>query len=195
MKLFEAKQILKKNGYRLVEDKYTDIIDAEDVATSETDKIITVDYIDKDNYKAYIGKTINVKNDVDLTELGLTKLPIRFIKVGGSFLCYYNKLTTLEGAPEKVGSDFDCSFNELTDLKGTPEIVGGHFDCNYNELTNLKGAPEIVGRDFYCQCNALTSLEGAPEKVGGSFYCDENIDQFTVDEVKDYCNVKGKISV
>mgnify|MGYP003289903817 CR=1 FL=1 len=194
MKLFEAKQILKKNGYRLVEDKYTDLMDAED-DYSETNDIITVDYIDKDNYEDYIDKTLNVKDYVDLSELGLTKLPIRFIKVDGKFDCSNNYLTTLEGSPKEVGGDFWCSDNKLTNLKEAPEKVGGFFDCSYNKLTNLKGAPREVGGTFWCFRNELTSLEGAPEIVGNSFHCQNNEVQFTRDEVKDYCNVKGYIIV
>ena len=189
MNLNEAKELLKKNGYFLKEDarrNNTDIsdifslIDVHDWSPKwVTEQImkhyyepITVDYIDETNYKDYIGKYVNVKEDVDLEELNLTKIPIRFGTVGGYFNCENNKLTSLEGAPEKVGISFNCSFNLLT---------------------SLKGSPKVVGNNFYCYCNKLTSLEGAPEKVGGDFYCYANEVKFTEDDVLKVSNVKGKI--
>ena len=102
------------------------------------------------NYKQYIGKKINVGGDVDLDGLNLWKLPITFGYVKGSFTCIDNKLTNLEGAPEKVGDSFDCA---------------------YNELTNLIGAPEKVGNDFYCYNNNKQFTEedvGKVSKVGGN---------------------------
>jgi hypothetical protein len=104
----------------------------------------------------------------------LTKLPIKFNKVGGNFICNDNELTTLEGAPKEVGGDFLCSRNELTSLEGGPESVGGDFICRNNQLTSLQGAPKKVGGDFYCSRNELTSLEGGPEIIHGDFYCSDN---------------------
>ena len=49
---------------------------------------------------------IDVDGDVGLEELNLTKLPIKFGRVTGSFDCSYNKLPTLEGAPNWVGGLF-----------------------------------------------------------------------------------------
>ena len=84
-------------------------------------EVIEVDNIDKDNYKEYIGKAVKVKGDVDLFNLNLTKLPINFTEVGGSFDCGGNNLTSLEGAPKKVGGDFYCHENKLTSLEGAPK--------------------------------------------------------------------------
>jgi len=132
-------------------------------------EVIVVDYINQNNYKEYIGKTVKVTGGVDLIRLGLTKIPINFTEVDGSFLCWQNQLTSLEGAPRKVGGSFDCSFNELKTLVGGPKEVGKIFDCSHNQLTSLKGAPRKVGRHFYCYENKLTSLEGQPEFIGGEF--------------------------
>jgi len=96
---------------------------------------------------------------------------VRFGVVAGSFKCYANKLTSLEGAPLEVWSDFDCYKNELTSLKDAPQEVGGTFDCHSNELTSLEGAPKKVGGDFKCYDNELTSLKDAPQEVGGDFDC------------------------
>src|SRR5690554_5392471 len=111
-------------------------------------EVIEVDHIDKDNYEEYIGKTIKVTGDVNLRNLGLTKIPINFTEVDGNFYCHENKLSSLEGAPEKVGRDFNCSVNYLTDLEGAPEKVGWHFDCFNNPLKSTKGKPETIGGRF-----------------------------------------------
>jgi hypothetical protein len=95
-------------------------------------------------------------------------------KVDGDFYCSSNNLTSLEGAPQKVDGDFYCSSNNLTSLEGAPQEVGGGFSCRNNKLTSLEGAPQKVGRDFYCGDNNLTSLEGAPQKVDGDFSCSYN---------------------
>jgi hypothetical protein len=130
--------------------------------------------IDRNNYKEYIGKKVNVTGDVDLSALELTKLPITFGYVKGSFTCVDNNLTSLEGAPEKVGEAFACSYNKLTSLEGAPTKVGGDYFCSHNQLTTLEGAPTKVGMDFYCSYNELTTLEGAPKEVGMDFYCLNN---------------------
>jgi hypothetical protein len=79
----------------------------------------------------------------------------------------------LIGAP-KIVRNFICKFNTLTSLEGAPEIVEGYFDCSYSQLTSLEGAPEIVNGDFDCSSNYLTSLKGCPKTVKGAFYCNDN---------------------
>jgi len=122
-----------------------------DLAPELHGNVLVVEYIDRDNYEEYIGKTVKVIGDVKLFNLNLTKLPINFTEVSGNFLCEYNQLTTLEGAPTKVGRDFYCS---------------------HNQLTSLVGAPTKVGMDFYCLNNPLKSVEGKPEFIGGELYID-----------------------
>ena len=90
-------------------------------------EVIEVEHIDKDNYKEYIGKTVKVTGDVNLMNLGLTKIPINFTEVGGTFYCSFNKLTSLEGAPEKVGEDFLCWHNQLKSTKDKPKFIGGRI--------------------------------------------------------------------
>ena len=116
------------------------------------------------------------KGNLDLSRLKLTELPeiLKDITVGGSFYCYNNRLTSLEFAPKYVGLDFDCS---------------------YNDLTSLEFAPTSVGRNFYCGNNKLTSLEFAPTSVGKNFYCGNNPVEFTEEQVRAVCDVKGKVYV
>ena len=113
-------------------------------------------------------------NNYDCGGNRLTSLEGAPEKVGGNFGCHDNRLTSLEGAPQNVGGDFGCHDNRLTSLKGAPQNVGGDFYCSYNNLTSLEGAPQKVGGNFYCSYNNLTSLEGTPQKVNGDFSCYDN---------------------
>ena len=117
---------------------------------------------------------VDVDGDVNLIYKDLTKLPLQFGRVTGSFYCSQNSLTTLEGAPKEVGGHFYCNNNKLTTLEGAPQAVVGNFSCSHNNLTTLEGAPEEVGGDFFCNHNQLTTLVGAPQAVGGDFYCYNN---------------------
>jgi hypothetical protein len=116
-------------------------------------------------------------------------------KVNGWFDCSSNKLTSLEGCPKIVNGDFWCSHNKLKSLKYCPEIVYGSFYCNQNELTSLRHCPEIINGSFLCNHNKLTSLEYCPKQVDGHFDCRYNSKQFTEEDVRKVCNVKGKIYV
>jgi hypothetical protein len=75
----------------------------------------------------------DVKGDVNLSDQRLKKLPWKFNKVSGNFDCYYNQLTSLEGAPKEVEGGFCCFNNQLTSLEGAPEKVGGNFYCSNNK--------------------------------------------------------------
>ena len=99
---------------------------------------------------------------------------ISFGHVSGDFDCSWNRLTSLEGAPQTVDGSFDCERNQLTSMEGAPQTVGGYFNCSHNKLKSLEGAPQTVGRDFWCDENQLQSLEGAPQTVNGDFRCGVN---------------------
>ena len=103
--------------------------------------------------------TYSCEGNVDLSDLGLTMLPVKFKEVKGFFDCNYNQLTSLEGAPREVGVNFFCHYNNLTTLEGAPEHVAGAFWCDRNQLTSLKGAPEKVGGYFWCSDNPVPEDE------------------------------------
>lgn len=118
---------------------------------------------------------VNVDGNFDCSESGLIDFKnVNFGKISGDFVCSKNKLTSLEGAPQKVDGFFNCYKNNLTSLKGAPQIVGGDFYCTSTTLMSLVGAPQTVGGTFHCSNNKLTSLEGAPKTVGGGFDCYKN---------------------
>jgi hypothetical protein len=94
-------------------------------------------YLKNVDYTINPDDTIDVNGDVDLcNRLGdMKKLPVKFRKVSGYFICSSNKLTTLEGCPNYVGGGFSCSNNKLTTLKGIEkcEIIG-NFYCTRNDI-------------------------------------------------------------
>jgi len=126
------------------------------------------------NYTINEDGSIDVDVDVNLSGRKIDKLPLKFGKVTGSFYCFRNQLTSLEGCPSEVTGHFYCYYNQLTSLEGSPSKVGGDFFCSYNKLTSLEGCPSRVGGDFYCDDNKLTSLEGSPNRVDGDFVCSNN---------------------
>ena len=118
-----------------------------------SNEYILVDYIDKSNYKKYVGRKVNVRGYVNLSGLDLRKIPITFGKVDGNFYCYHNRLVSLKGCPSKAGGDFFCYNNSLISLNGSPTEVAGDFDCCNNKLTSLNGCPREVVGDFSCYAN------------------------------------------
>jgi len=119
--------------------------------------------------------SVSCEGDVQLKiDANVTKLPVRFSHVGGSFRCMRSLLTSLEGSPAHVSGHFNCDYNYLTSLKGSPKLVDGYFSCSRNKITSLASDLTYVGDDFYCDFNQLTSLEGCIGKIGKGFYCDFN---------------------
>ena len=110
---------------------------------------------DIQNYTINLDGTVDVNGDVNLFNRKLSKIPLKFGRVTGSFYCHNNQLTTLLGCPVEVGGNFSCSHNQLTTLEGCPKEVGGSFYCSNNQLTTLEGCPREVGGYFNCNINPL----------------------------------------
>jgi len=132
------------------------------------------EFLKRDDVHKNEDGSYDVDGDVDIRDMDLTELPLRFGKVGGYF---------------------DCSYNRLISLEHAPRTVRGDFSCYNNRLTSLEHAPRTVGRVFNCSYNRLTSLEGAPRTVGGDFWCADNSKKFTEDDVRKVSKVKGGVYV
>ncbi len=94
-----------------------------------------------------------------------------------------------------VEGDLDLSGKSLMGITRKYGIVKGNFIISNNKLTSLKGSPMVVTKGFYCYKNNLSSLEGCPYEVGGDFLCTHNSIEFTEEDVRAVCNVKGEIYV
>jgi len=108
-----------------------------------------------DNYLVIPNGLVDVMGNVDLFNMELKEIPVKFGIVAGFFDCSHNQLTSLQGAPERVEGCFDCSHNQVTSLEGSPEEVGLYFDCSHNQLTTLRGCPEKLGEVLYCYDNPV----------------------------------------
>jgi hypothetical protein len=101
-----------------------------------------------ENYTVNPDGSIDVIGNVNLSDKGLTELPLVFNKVTSIFSCTNNNLTSLKGCPRWVGGGFYCDNNKLTSLEFCPDYVGGSFWCRYNNLTDNYCETEI-GSKFY----------------------------------------------
>lgn len=151
-----------------------DIIDGRSKPKDKSEVETVLGILNIKNYTINSDLTVDVDDDVEITDKHLSIIPVQFRNVSGFFDCNRNMLTSLNGAPQKVGDGFMCGSNQLRTLEGGPQKVGGGFYCSNNKLRTLKGSPQSVGGDFKCSNNQLTSLDGAPKSVGGDFRCDQN---------------------
>ncbi len=94
-----------------------------------------------------------------------------------------------------VEGDLNLSGKSLMGITRKYGIVNGNCLLSNNKLTSLKGSPRVVTESFYCYKNNLNSLEGCPYEVGGDFCCTHNAVEFTEEDVRAVCNVKGEIYV
>lgn len=116
-----------------------------------------------ENYTINEDGTVDVNGNVELHNMRLNKLPLKFGKVTGYFSCSDNKLTSLEGGPKWVGDSFYCYKNQLTTLEGGPEYVGGKFFCDYidNEYVTIHEVYCLLDhKSFIKQYNRDKKLKG-----------------------------------
>jgi len=59
---------------------------------------------------------------VNLSNLHLKELPVKFKRIKGNFNCSSNELVTLKGCPEYVGSKFYCSYNAVHYLESMKTV-------------------------------------------------------------------------
>ena len=110
--------------------------------------------------------------NVNISNMGLHKFPIRFGKINGHFSCAHNKLVSLSGGPTEA-YNYLCNGNMLTNLDGIAKIIKGSLWCSYNQLTSLEGMPDNVDL-LDCANNELTNLNGIAKTIKSNFYCEDN---------------------
>lgn len=119
------------------------------------------------NYSINSDMSIDVDQNVNISNCNLTNLPLNFGFGKGFFTCSDNKLTTLKGAPHTVCGSFYCNHNQLTTLEYSPTHVLSDYMCNSNLLTTMNGAPSKIFGSFYCGVNKFNSLDSLPESIHG----------------------------
>lgn len=134
--------------------------------------------------------TVDVDGSIAVYNDNITRLPIKFGKVTGTFrLSGAQSLTTLEGSPKSCDNfecvripnvknlkggpkevvNYDIDGCCIESLEGAPEEVSGYFSAYGADLTSLKGGPKTVGGYFTCESTRITDLVGGPEIVGTSY--------------------------
>lgn len=116
------------------------------------------------------GNVVNVKGNVNLSRLGLEKIPFVFGKVTGDFKCTNNRLTRLLGCPDEVGGDFDCSNNMLTTLQFGPKRVAMDYVCEHNQLEYLHLGNVVIEGDLFASGNRISTFKHLPQELGGMLY-------------------------
>lgn len=145
--------------------------------------------------KSYDGYVVSVgagkyksNNTVDLSDLGLVELPLRFLEVNGVFDISNNDLVTLDGCPEVV-CWFDCSHNHIEDLELGPiefykqqEIIKGSGRSTRNSGKKL--GPDYYTGYYNCSYNNIRSWSGLPNVIN-HLVCDHNPAKFTMEDWQD----------
>lgn len=101
----------------------------------------------------------NCDYSLNIYNMNLTEIPVKFYKINGSFSCSFNKLKTLKNCPKIVNGSFYCYSNQLISLEYCPQIINGHFNCSNNNLISLEHCPKEINGYFYCMHNPLKSEE------------------------------------
>ena len=106
------------------------------------------------NYSINTDGTIDVNDNVYLSNILLTKLPLKFNKVG-YFYCNDNNLKSLEGSPVEVNGVFNCRFNKLISFEYAPKIIRGDFYCENNNIKTFEYFPSFIRDYFWCDRNPI----------------------------------------
>ena len=72
---------------------------------------------------------VDVDGSVDIGNMNLTEIPVKFGIVSGNFWCFNNQLTSLKNAPTSVGGNLYFAKNPLTNyFKNIKEEDFAHWD-------------------------------------------------------------------
>jgi len=163
--------------------------------------------VEVENYTINEDGTIDIKGNFVIEEKPKCfinrKFPdyIQFNYVSGHVTFRHNNVISLKGFPQFIGGYLTLEDNELDSLEGGPKEIlknvindGWGYRVKYNQLKSLKGSPKIVKGFFDVSHNQLISLQDAPEEVRTDFRCSNNKTQFSYEDVKKVCIVKGNIA-
>lgn len=137
--------------------------------------------------------TVEVEGDVNLSQMKITRIPVKFKWVAGKMIVRESSLETLEGCPEEVGLWFDCSYTKIKNLVGGPKYLNclnrehndTYYATNNENLVSLEGVAEsaktlnigfnkrlteldylpIDVRRITCPASGLITLKGIEKKA------------------------------
>ncbi len=82
------------------------------------------------------------------------------LEVKGSMIITYNSIAELKNIPKRIGRTFECDHNELTTFKGCPEVAREMYFDN-NKITSLVGIHHAIK-----ECD-IVSFDGNYIEEGG----------------------------
>jgi hypothetical protein len=115
------------------------------------------------NYEILKDGSIDVFQDVNLSGLNLTHIPLRLNKVHGDFKISNNKIKSLKNSPNIVLGSFFCEKNQLESLEHISPTIADSLYCYGNSIKSLEFCPDVKKID--CSLNKLTNLKGVSQKL------------------------------
>jgi len=95
---------------------------------------------------------------IDISNIHLEKLPLKFNKIDGYFIFDSCDLKSLKGSPIEVNEFFSVSNNKLTSFEYAPKTIRGFFYCDYNNIKSFEYFPNYIGGDFICYDNPISEV-------------------------------------
>lgn len=142
--------------------------------TTKEDIISWLKAKDIKKYVIHEDLTVDVNQNVLLSNCKLESFPIQFGVVNGDFDCSNNNLISLKGSPYKVKGAFDCANNNLVSLLNGPSFVGKNYIANNNQLEDLEYISPYIGQSIILSKNNINCLKGLPKKVNGLLNLSDN---------------------
>lgn len=90
-----------------------------------------------------------IRDDLMIDGFKSPKLTFPIHTVEGTFSIIDSNIVTLQNCPVKVGEDYICFNNKLKSLEYAPSNIKGSFDCGANPLENINGLPKLIGGNLY----------------------------------------------
>ena len=97
-----------------------------------------------------------------------------------------------------VNGSVNLSYKNLTHFPKFIKFnhVSGFFWCDHNQLISLEGCPKIIDGPFMCSDSYLENLDYFPEYVGDDLFLMRNkLTQFTEEDIRNKCNVVGRVMI
>lgn len=115
--------------------------------------------------------SIDVYDDVYLNGKDLTKIPIKFNIIYGTFSISNNFITSLKNSPNTVFGEFFASNCILTSLEYCPLYVERTFDLFNNNITEVTDSPIFIGGSFELTLNIIEKINLKKScEIGGKLY-------------------------
>lgn len=119
------------------------------------------------NYIIHPDMSVDVNDNVDISNKNLDFIPVKFNRITGFFDCSHNNFSDLSSGPKIVMRTLACRFNKIKSLSNYDVQIGWALDCEHNELTSLDAENITINGNLYLTHNPLTSFESLSMDLKG----------------------------